>query len=378
MREIMRRGRSAAAIALVSSGVILVPAMARGQDAIPVRGLVEELRIVSNNAVPGMQLTFVATATVLPDGRLVTVHAQERVARVFAPDGRLLKVVGRPGSRSGEFGQVTFVGHIADTLWFLDSRNRRYQLLGPDYEPAGTVPITPRGESFLGLTSTSTYLFRAGTGDTARIGIAAANGKVQLPIPLSFPKIRRGEVPTMRPGTSGRVTLIRPSPVALSISTQIQLTPGGREAIVLEAAEMSGGRPGQLALRRINTATGQISAPSIVPLEPLKLTRAEVDSIIEVAIREDPRMAAEYRARANLPEYFPAFRLFMVTADSAAWLAPVAGMRTALVVDFAGEPLMRVGLPAGLQVLHASRTHVWGAFQDDPGPPTIVRYRIAP
>lgn len=375
--EVMRRGRSAAAIALVSSGVILAPGMARGQDAMPVRGLEEELRIVSSDTVPGMQLTSVFTATVLPDGRLVTVHAQELVARVFAPDGRLLKVIGRPGSRPGEFSRLFSVGHIADTLWFLDFGNRRHQLFGPSYEPAGTVPITLRGESFLGMTSTSTYLFRAGTGDSARIGIAAANGKVQVPIALAFPKVRAGEVGLAGFGTSGIVTIVRPLPVALSISTQIRLTPNGREAIVLEAAEMSGGKPGQLALRRINTATGQISGPVTVPIEPVKLTRAEVDSVIEAAIRERPAMAGEYRARANLPEYFPAFRLFMVTADSTAWLLPNADMRTPLVVDFAGKPLMRVGLPAGLRVIHASRTHVWGVFHDPAGLPTIVRYRIA-
>lgn len=376
--EVMRWGRSTAATALVSIGAILMPARARGQDAIPVRGLEEELRIVSNDVVPGMQLTFVFGATVLPDGRLVTVHTQELVARVFAPDGRLLKVIGRPGSRPGEFGRLFSVGHIADTLWFLDFGNRRFQLFGPSYEPAGTVPITPRGESFLGLTSTSTYLFRAGTGDSARLGIAAANGRLQVPIALSFPKVRQGAVAPMAPGTSGRVAIVRALPVALSISTQIELAPNGREAIVLEAAEMSGGRPGQLALRRINTATGQISGPNIVPLEPINLTRAEVDSIIEAAIRERPSMAGEYRARANLSEYFPAFGLFMVTADSTAWLTPNADGRTALVVDFAGEPLMRVRLPTGLRVLHASRTHVWGVFQDQARLPTIVRYRIVP
>ena len=378
MVELMRRGRFAAAIALVSSGVILVPVTARGQDPIPVRALEEELRIVSNDAVPGMRFTFVSTVTVLPDGRLVTVHAGERVARVFGPDGRLLEVVGGPGSRPGEFNRMSRVGYIADTLWFLDFGNRRYQLFGPSHAPAGTVPITPRGESFLGLTSTSTYLFRAGSGDSARIGIAAANGKVQMPIALSFPKVREGEANRMRPGTSGSVTIFRPLPVALSVSTHIQLTPNGREAIVLEAAEMSGGRPGQLALRRINTATGQISGPMIVPLEPVKLTRAEVDSMIEGAIRERPAMAAEYRARANLPEYFPAFGLFMVTADSTAWLAPHAEAGMPLVVDFSGTPLMRVSVPAGLRVLHASRTHVWGAFDGQAGPPTIVRYRITP
>jgi hypothetical protein len=163
----------------------------------------------------------------------------------------------------------------------------------------------------------------------------------------------------------------------MSARTTVWLAPGGREIVALEPAGLWGGQPGQFTIRRIQTATGRVSAPIVASLPARKIPAAEADSIIgRLATRLVPGDPGQYRAKVKLPEHYPPFESAVISADGVLWLAQYANPRVHVVVDLAGTPLMRVQLPEAARLFAVSRTHAWGLLADPDGLPIIVRYRI--
>jgi hypothetical protein len=362
--------------------------VASGIDAqapIPTFDVREELRIQSSDSVPGMLLAGVEDLAVLPDGRIVTTHPRETIVRVFDPNGRLLKSIGRRGNGPGEFRGLRQVGYVGDHIWIEDI-GLGYSLFDArTYEFVGKVAKGPTSGSFPGLTSDSTSFHYNGTGDSARVGIYDRTGQRRMlfdvrrrqvghHFEVSFPEITPEGMLTGR-----TVARTRYSP--LSVGTQLGLAPGGREIVVLEGAELWNGSPGQFTIRRIESATGRISSPVTVSLPVRRVTAAEADSLIKLAtppVRSprDAKPADEYRAKAKVPPIYPAFQFFTPSADGVLWLAEYARPDSRLVVDVAGKPLMRVRLPSGFRVIAVSRTHVWGVTLDADDLPIISRYRV--
>ena len=386
-RPLSIRGRRPIPLAGAASVLLLGGPAAGAQVAIPTVDVREEIRIASNEAVPEMRLTGVDDLAVLPDGRIVTGHYREAVARVFDPNGRLLTVLGRRGQGPGEFTRVSQVGYVGERIWVRDQA-RGYQLFDArTYEPLRRLVQRPAGGgSSLGLTSDSTSFFhRQSPEDSARIGIFNRAGELRRAIEL--PLRRAGhhfeiQMPEIVGGgfLSGRMvprTMYSP----LAVATALRAVPGGREVIVLEASELWNGPPGQFTIRRIETATGRITPPVTVALPVRRVTPSEADSLIKASTSRlmgprDVKPAEEYRAKARVPAVYPAFMSVTPSADGVLWLTEYASPDTRLVVDLTGKPLMRVRLPKNFRVLAVSRTHVWGVALDADDLPIISRYRV--
>ena len=350
------------------------------QGSIPTYDLREELRIQSSETVPGMLLTGVSDVAVLPDGRIITVHAQERMLRVFDSGGRLLRTVGRRGQGPGEFGNPQSVGYVGDTIWVRDLSHRRYLRFNRDFEPIGSVIMPGRGGFYYGLVSGTTSLL-APSADTGVIGVYQDTillHSIGVPYRVAGHQYAYEQDVGAASGivTGRTTTLLRRSP--LSVRTEVGPLPGGRGAIILESAELWGGRPGQFTIRHARTATGDVSPPVTVSLQARRLTRAAADSIVNASVARltNARLVAAIRDKARLPEYYPAFSSFSVSADGTIWLSEYGVRDTRLVIDPAGRILMRVRIPAGLAVFAISRTHAWGRLRDADDLPIIVRYRI--
>jgi hypothetical protein len=357
------------------------------QTHIPTFDVREEIRIRSNDSIPGMLLAGVEDLAVLPDGRIVTTHPREATVRVFDPDGRLIRSLGRRGDGPGEFRGVRQVGYVDGRIWVEDI-GRGYLLFDArTYEPVGKVAKGPTSGFFPGLTSDSTSFHYNGTGDSARVGIFDRTGQRRMLIDVARRmtghhfEVSFAEITPAGMLTGRMVPRTRYSP--LSVATQLGLVPGGREIIVLEGSELWNGPSGQFTIRRIESSTGRISAPVTVSLPVRRVTAAEADSLIKhstppVRAPRDARSADEYRAKAKVPPIFPAFQSFTPSADGVLWLTEYARPDARLVVDVAGKPLMRVRLPNGFRVIAVSRTHVWGVTLDTDDLPIILRYRVQP
>jgi hypothetical protein len=370
---------------LATASLVFFPGPGVGaQAAIPIVDVREEVRIESNDSVPGMLLTGIERLAVLPDGRMLTTHPREAVVRVFDPGGRLLKVVGRRGDGPGEFRRIRQVGFVGDRIWVEDQG--WYQLFDArTYEPVGRVARGPTSGAFHGLASDSTSLFSLGRHDSTGVSIHDRSGQRRMSIDIARRAAGHSfEVPWTEISPAGFLTgriVPRTLYSPLRTATGLSLVPGGREAVVLEPSELWKGPPGQFTIRRIETATGRISAPVTVSLAVRRVTRAEADSLVRhstppVTDPRDAKGAAEYRAKAKVPATFPAYRTFTPSADGVLWLTEYARPDMSLVVDFTGKPLMRVRLPKGMRVVAVSRTHVWGVAFDADDLPIVSRYRV--
>lgn len=87
------------------------------------------------------QITSVVTDD---DGDLWVADAQNHEIRVFAPDGVLLRRIGREGQGPGEFLSLYSLAWVGDTLLALDFGNGRIGELSPQGEWLGTRPAPGR------------------------------------------------------------------------------------------------------------------------------------------------------------------------------------------------------------------------------------------
>ncbi len=91
------------ALAVVhASALAWLASSAQAQSAAPTHTLREEMRIVSIESNPDMQLTGISELTVLPDGRMITVHSMEPAVRLFDNSGKFVRMIGRKGRGPGE------------------------------------------------------------------------------------------------------------------------------------------------------------------------------------------------------------------------------------------------------------------------------------
>ncbi len=122
-------------IAAVSAGAALLAACgsrtgaahAADADVRPGLVLVEQQRIGSRDD-PDEGFSFIGNVDVDRDGQIYAVENQAAEIRVFAPDGRLLRRIGRQGAGPGEFRSVSAFGVHGDTVWVVDVLARRITL----------------------------------------------------------------------------------------------------------------------------------------------------------------------------------------------------------------------------------------------------------
>lgn len=142
--------------AVVLSAALALAACGGGEDAAPgVRTeVVDGVTLVHNPAAPlhpdktvrfELEMSF-ATAEEGPgavfkpgafaidgSGRVLIYDASDRAVKVFDPDGRHLRTIGRAGEGPGEFQSVFYMGCLPDGgLLIMDAQARRTSIFGPD------------------------------------------------------------------------------------------------------------------------------------------------------------------------------------------------------------------------------------------------------
>jgi hypothetical protein len=107
----------------------------------------EVLRIGTPEGEAMYQFGQIVGLDVGPDGRIYVMDQQAQQVRVFGPDGRFLRGMGRAGSGPGELSQAAgpvFVGP-GDTVSVPDIMLQRITLYTGDGDPAGSVPMPMTG-----------------------------------------------------------------------------------------------------------------------------------------------------------------------------------------------------------------------------------------
>lgn len=101
--------------------------------------LVDTVVLEQPDTLPIVRISGVDRA---PDGTLVLSDPSEAMVKVFAPDGRLLRVLGRKGRGPAEFLLPEFPRFgPSGTVHVVDNQQQRITVFGPDGQPARHVNL---------------------------------------------------------------------------------------------------------------------------------------------------------------------------------------------------------------------------------------------
>ena len=174
--------------------LLMLGASARlaGQAATPVRPVPAPTLTIGAEGRPEEEFVRIVMAVRTPSGTIAVVDQAAPEIRLFTPDGRFLRRLGRNGEGPGEFRRIGALFTVADTLVAFDPTVRRltwYSVAGNllrtapfQYSPeAGQLYITARlGTGEWVVTTTASPSWEHGSGvyrDTTRVGILAGTAR---------------------------------------------------------------------------------------------------------------------------------------------------------------------------------------------------------
>lgn len=110
-------------------------------DAAPLLTL-EEVQRIGSVDDPDLGFAAISSVEVDRDGNLYVFEMQQSHLRVYSPDGRLVRTIGRRGEGPGEFRSSPRFGIVGDTIWTFQTFPRLLTL----FDRAGNVLLTSRFE----------------------------------------------------------------------------------------------------------------------------------------------------------------------------------------------------------------------------------------
>lgn len=363
----------------------------------------QDLRIGSVDD-PDYSLTFFRTMEVGPNGTMYTVHPQEQLVRVFAPDGSIRTTIGGRGDGPGEFQNVVTIGWVADTLWLLDGNGYRFSQFTADGKFLGSfsVPFVAGSDPRAIQPPRAGGMLFDGTihGSPPAFSSQVAEGTLTHHVPMlmtregvvtdTLPAIpfgrnqwavtnpdapQRGGLYMHQPFADGPLWEFASSEAALVILTRTAASSLDEAVFVISKVSFDGDTLFSRGYR-------------YVPVP----TRLEVmDSILDdVGERLGERglfgaTAAQVRGWAALSLYQPPFeppvRAMILGRDGTIWLdrgaGEIDGMNHWLVLDADGRPFAGLDLPARLTVLKVVPPYLWASENDESDVPYLVRFRVA-
>jgi hypothetical protein len=333
------------------------------------------LQIGSNHA-------FTRIINVLPfaDDSVVIVDAGNQEIGVFTPAGAYSHPIGRTGRGPGEFLRLQSAGLFGDTLWVLDSRERRAIFFARD----GKVLATIRNESgrfltgmlgdgALGLESSGFGSGREFRDETVALVLTTRAGLMIDTIAL-VPS-RNENFALARPDGGFSIGKQRFSDTGLTI-----LAPGSRTIFLVD---------------RSVTRTPDASFFSVVALgtggdtlwerryryAPKPLEKAKIDSLLEATI--PPLLRAghtrdEIRRAIFAPRHYPPITSGVASSDGWLWLRREEGQISVdyWILDSGGRLVATMKVPGTSTLMAVTESRAWGIEHDRDGVPTVFRYRI--
>ncbi len=319
----------------------------------------------------------------LSDGRIVAVNAGTNALRVFGPDGRFEREIGREGEAPGEFRGLSGLSvWPGDSLLAFDAGLGRLTL----FDPGGKildmiVPRLPPTEQFGGFLrlGDGTLLMTSGW-SPMRLAPSAGEQIQRLPTPvLHF--ARDGELrDTVGPFPGMEIVVQRSSRGAM-----VGPPPFGRSlAIAVHDDELYVGTGEELAIRVI-TPDGALRRIIRVPGYDLTITAADIARVRETMLAEATSDAArafleEFLANAKVPEKRAAFNSFRVDDEGNLWTSGSDLGRLALgnwnVFGPDGRWLGEFTMPDQFRMFDIRNGRMLGRWRDDADVDYLRVYRI--
>jgi len=416
------RGRST----LPTVGMLLFAALLPGCDqastggaldleALPTLMAEADMRIGSVDD-PEAGFSRVTGVDVDGDGQIYVFEGADMQIRVYGPDGRLLRRIGRRGEGPGEFQRVARFGVVGDTVWTFDYAGERITIFDRD----GTVLSTGRADSrgiplwnrcfgyVMPWTMRPDGLF------TSLFGRVACNPNTpapevgpadSVPVPrLLFdatgaivdtigddggppPRMARPPEPSSEQGfrvieVGGRPYVVPQRPTDLP--RWIRLHDG---RIVL-TVPLPTSRNAAFTVTRIGLYADTVYSRRF-RYEPGRYTPSELDALAAEAASggpfggggapADPAVEPRLRAEMDFPEFRPATQSVQVDRDGRLWILrdePEGPTSRFALLDAQGLPLGELELPGQPQLMWSRADALWVVETDEFDVPWLVLYRI--
>ena len=333
---------------------------------------------------PATEFTRVAYAFRLSDGTLVVANGATRELRVFGPDGKFRRNVGRDGAGPGEFKLISWAGHLGDTLVVADDINRRATrfLIDGTLVSATAVRGSDPTSSFSwalkdGSWIVSTYTSPRIDGpqrvyrDSVQFGIR--RGRPDAPVEWlgSFPGASVVVVnPTNAP--HGLLTGFAAFGPVYSFAGGDPLLVGSDDTDSLRVIDLHG-RPSTMVRLGI--------LPEPLTDRDIELTRKAAAEGSQARLPESTRRAAEiiYSRQMN-PRTRPRYRGLHTEPDGTIWVGPFSPDPAAAVpyriYDRTGRPIGLLTLPPRFALRDIGADYILGVTTDDDGVERVAVYGL--
>ena len=383
-------------------------------EGLPRVALVEDLRIGSvDDASYGF--SQIGAVDVDRDGQIYVLEMQDAQIRVYSPDGRLIRRIGRRGDGPGEFrGGGPSFGVVGDTIWAVEGVTRRLTL----FDRAGrlltaarftdvTVPWHVEGQAasvwpavmqpgglFISLAAapgTGRYLGSESHSDTVIVPRVRFNPSGQVVDTIGFYR----DVQTRPPPEfveAGRSRYMLPRPPVGSLS---RVTQNGRITVGWGVARSESGGEFEITWRDL---ADEISRTRTYHYRPARFTEAMLDGFATSATRTGSALVpapgneemkaypgdaaagkAAIRSRMRFPEFQPAINAAHMGKDGSLWLRREdTGADTFrwVMIDPQGNPTGELHLPRNLRIVWSEAEMALAVWRDELDVPWLIRYRL--
>lgn len=383
-------------------------------EDLPRLDVIEELRIGDVDS-PDDGFSRIISVDVDRDGNIYALEGMASEIRVFDPQGRLMRRIGRRGGGPGEFENIPSFGVKGDTLWSYDSRAGRITLFNRQGEVistaltmgvgvpvrTGTGYVTPermtrdglfvgwftrvsfnRGDDVVEATPTASmprFIFDASG------AVVDTMGSLATPPPRMVPPENHEGSSWERITVGGRTYTVPDPPTELP--TWLPLADGH---VVVDVPYASTAEAGTFSVTRMGAA-GDTMYHRILRYRPQPYTEDHLLAaagrqptvIINGQARSNPMDDATInalRARMEFPEFMLPVRGARSFSDESVWLQlvtePDAPPRW-VVLDGDGEVQGHVELPQQSRPLWTDGQTILASVPDEFDVPWLVRYRMA-
>lgn len=337
---------------------------------------------VGDDADPRLAFTRVVGAARFPDGRLVVADGGTQELRVFAADGRLLRILSRRGQGPGEFTNISVVRRLGDSIAVLEGPPGPSQVSFLSAEAFQSRRTFRGGVTALGSLADGTLLV---TGGRVRVATAVpAPGHVMRDsITVGLIKtndmsglLRLGEFPN-RSWFGYRLTS---GPVRQTMSS-FPFGPALHATATRTHVWIGDSGTGRI---RIYDAKGVFVREVSSPCRPRSFSRASLErarsSAMSRVASDDARSRVEAIFSTPRPSTAPQFSRLMAGALNEIWIEcfeeDASGPRRAVAMDSSGTAIGTVVLPPGVTMHEIGADYALGVLSDDDGVESVVLYRL--
>lgn len=376
------RGTPIALRRVALTAVVVGASLADGQSA---RWTVDPTPVVTLGDAPGdTSVLFGAglvSATRLPNGRILVADRGPFSFKLFAPDGKLLKNLGREGAGPGEFGYLARMYRCGDQILTYDIKNgnrisvfdldvgykRAFRFSGPTAGHGPYASTCNKNATFVhygwedpkdmkgGIFRSKVPVWTSGADSTVKPIIGVIPGSE-----------RWGQISDNRLVGTRPLPLGKESVMAIGDS---RIFIGSADSYEIGIYDLDGKQIGTIRKAVPVAVTTKADIDSAMAREQAGLSEAS-----------QKRIAASY-ATMEFPKTLPAYRRLLIDADGLVWVQDYllgrAPMSRWTVFTQAGAQQAEVAVPAHLEVNEIGRDYLLGTFIDpDDQIPQVRLYRL--